>query len=217
MSEEFREMPDNRVPVELKYEPPVILLLDTWTMQQRHDILRELLATYAAGPLPLEAIAPGTALLPLGTSDNSRLVQPGQLVTMSAPVFKRFLPQRLVIAETAVKVTTYTPLEETVEEVPPKWAFWRTGRVTKRWERNKAETRMVVVPRHAWQVSQLLVGQQLQFGGFPALGGELFGPHTELEFDGSSCEPGISISLSVKNTGHVEAPFLAVLVGRYGG
>jgi hypothetical protein len=173
------------------------------------QLLFKLLTKDVIGPVPTADSQ--TVFLPL-VEDH---VAPGCLVSITESCQETFKPVRLVILETLSAKYDQDELVSYNTTKRPWWKPWKKPElvVTSRTYTNRHVERLV--PPSAWQITALFVGNKNVLpSDYKYLGGDLFSKaNIVLDFQGITCNTGISVCLQAKHKLLDGVPFMAVLVG----
>lgn len=205
-------------------------ILKQLTAAERIDLLAQLIDASVAGPQPLgPGSAPGrrTMLLPLYGD-----VGESATVTVTAPSYQLFKPKRLVVLDVLARrpggfagpLPLSTPpaapaasrfevldfdeppaAPEAVAEAAPVDAAPPTP--------VPLPEGVFLVPRSAWDVDSVFIGSRHQWASLGTIGGDAFGPCGTFDFDGDVCQPGFTISVTVRHAMPFPVRFRAVLLG----
>lgn len=187
---------------------------EAYTAQERLDMLKQLLQLHV-GAVQLDG--GDNWCIPVIADE----IKPDCSLTVQVNPYLRFQPRKLIILEPTVEIVER---EKTFAEAP----VFET-RTVRRWFKKHVERvpttqtkavctherehrRLIALPRGVWRVHGAFVGQRLQFPSSAGFSGDAFGPDNEIRFP-DVCEPGVWISLQVKNTSKTPAPFIAMLLG----
>lgn len=174
--------------------------IDSLTQLERQSLLSKLLST-SVGPMKFEG--ENVYFLPFHVPS----VKPGERVPVGAACYLNFKPKRFVVQETVVQT-----IATKITTEPPK-SFWdrllrKGSKITRE---DKIET--VAVPRSSWLLNSMHIGAAVQFGSYASINCDAFGPTNEMDFDGTTANPGLSVSLYITNVGKIESPFFGILLG----
>lgn len=178
--------------------------LNSMTQGERRALLSELFKE-SIGAVPVN-LPPYDLAVPL----VSEVVQPGRQATISAyPQIKCALKRMIVFPTTAQRMDTV---------VREHWGDVTRGRLWwKRTEHVLLERHSVPkfveqhVPRAAWIIRQMFVGNMIVFPSYGLMSGDLFAPDSDLGIN-MDCEPALAVSVVVENRSTVAASFSGVVL-----
>lgn len=191
-------------------------LIKTMTQRERQELLFELLGSHV-GPLRTAdelAAQRGTAIYPIG---SGRMVKPGEQAVFQVRMNWDFKPYRLVILEPLYDRDERQPYEVTrvVDLKRPWWAPWRPRtRIEVEKQDRLVTTRDQIAYRKLWWVHSFYIGDTSQFQGAASLGGDVFTPDGQFDFDGTTCERGQDLTLMLSHVAPAPIPFVGLFVGQ---
>jgi hypothetical protein len=186
-------------------KPPINT--DEWTPNQKAQVLRTLFKE-SVGLIELNE-EKGIGMLPFDET-----VDPGCTTALQITPFTLFKPQRLIIFEpvTETFVTEHYADYKTVTRGHLWWKKTAEERTAQR-----SETKLVThkISRSSWLIVGGYVGQKAIWPSRAAQPGDVFGIENALTFDAPVCEPGLALTLQVRNLTDRRARFSAVMVGKF--
>ena len=186
--------------------------VETLTPKERTEMLAALVR-WNVGAVGLDEFT-NTWCVPVSESnspDYTRsgvqvLVPPQMVATVIFNPHMVFRPKKLVILEPVSERVTHEKIYGV--RTTGRWWWKKEESVV---ERVIETPRFEVVPRGIWRVHALFVGNRCQMQNGD-VSGDAFGPDGEVGFR-DTCQPGLHITVQVKNGALVPAPFLAVILG----
>ena len=180
---------------------------DEWTPNQKAQILRTLFKE-SVGLIELNE-EKGIGMLAFDEE-----VAPGCTTTLQLTPFMLFKPQRLIIFEpvTETLVTEHYADYKTITRGHLWWQKTSEERTATR-----SETKIITykIPRSSWTIVGGYVGNRAIWPNNAAQLGDAFGIENALPFDGPVCDPGLVLTLQVRNLIDKPARFSAVMVGKF--
>lgn len=182
-------------------------LIENWTQEERGKI-HGALAKLTVGTFKIDD-ATNTWCMPMAATVGANME-----CCVSHRIYQQMKPAKLIILEPEVEIVeTEVIVDHVAGKIEKTW--WRTRDIeppiTR--ERRIEHRRIVTVGRGIWTVRGMFIGATCALPTEKDIGGDLFGPDGALAI-GIAVQPGLDVSLMVKNTAAQELPFRAVLIGR---
>lgn len=188
--------------------PPPPISTDGWTYEQKQDVLRRLFGQVVGAQL----LEPGTgfAVVPMESANE---IGAGCFDTLQVSPHIDFKPERLIIFENYTERVAHDLVEEFEEKTTgPFWSQTVERVVVKRTTVERRE--QYLHTNDCWEISGIFVGNRSQLINTVGIRGSLFGRDGQVKFLGDVALRGLSISVSVKNTGPHAARFHGAVLGK---
>lgn len=182
----------------------MIVNTEQLSLAEKHDLVYAL-ARDLCGPITDPGGGAG-CFLPLACDVGADCVASAQTLC-HAP----FYPERLVILEPTIE---QIDVEQIPGEIVITGSWWRREQRTVA-ARAIEHKKVIVVPRGAFSVANVYIGNRPQFPTYRGdIGGDALGFNTELRLDGKKCEPNMCITVQVRHHLRRAVPFRALVLGR---